>query len=82
MSKIRQILGLCGRKVVEFKKQILKRDEYKCKVCGTKLNLVVHHKIAVHKDPIMAWEKSNCITLCKPCHNKEHQIKKNRGKKE
>ena len=51
---------------------ILKRDEYKCRLCGSKHNLQVHH-IKYSKDK-KAWEypNLNLITLCEECHKKVH----------
>jgi 5-methylcytosine-specific restriction endonuclease McrA len=49
---------------------ILKRDNYKCTVCGNMEPLIVHHKDRdrSHNDI------GNLITLCRACHAKEHGI--------
>lgn len=62
-----------GRKRSKFRKQVLKRDEYTCQMCGRKENtgfgrLEVHHIKSWHKYPELRWEVSNGITLCHKCH--------------
>ena len=54
---------------------ILKRDNYKCAVCECKANLHVHHKYDLEGK--MPWEvpDSCLVTLCKTCHEKEHEGK-------
>ena len=54
---------------------ILKRDNFKCKKCGEKNNLHVHHKF--YEKGLKAWEYENevLITLCFECHAKEHEKK-------
>ena len=49
---------------------VLKRDNWKCKLCGDKATQVHHLKYAKHqigKEPI-DW----LISICKPCHDKQH----------
>ncbi len=55
------------------RKLILIRDNYTCLKCGCKNNLHIHHKYYI-KDK-MPWEVPNdcLITLCKNCHEKEHE---------
>lgn len=48
----------------------LRRDEYKCQMCGTAKNLEVHH---VRYDSLGTDEEINdVITLCDDCHTKVH----------
>ena len=56
----------------EKRLMILKRDEYQCRLCGSRHNLQVHH-IKYSKGK-RAWEYPNSalITLCEDCHNKVH----------
>lgn len=56
---------------------ILKRDQFKCRRCGSVHNLQVHHiKYSEGKRP---WEYPNIdlITLCEDCHKKVHQDNNN-----
>jgi 5-methylcytosine-specific restriction endonuclease McrA len=50
----------------------------KCEKCGSKTKICVHHKTY---DNIFKEEYSDLIILCKICHEKTHQIIKQRGKK-
>jgi 5-methylcytosine-specific restriction endonuclease McrA len=57
---------------------ILKRDYYKCRNCGSKENLNVHHR-QYHSHAgsgvkFMPWEYHNryLITLCSDCHKTGH----------
>lgn len=51
---------------------ILRRDNYKCVLCGADHDLQVHH--TEYKDGKKAWEHPNSVlvTLCKDCHRKVH----------
>lgn len=54
----------------QVRKQCLARDKYKCKMCGSKKSLQVHHIIR-HSDSIaLRNELSNIISLCRVCHTK------------
>ena len=49
---------------------VLKRDNWKCQYCGAKATEVHHLKYAkyqIGKEPI-DW----LVSLCKPCHEKQH----------
>ena len=53
--------------------EILKRDNYQCQRCKSRLSIQVHHKkYIINRDP---WEypDENLITLCRYCHKKEHK---------
>lgn len=63
----------------KWRKEVLERDWNKCKECGSKTLLHVHHikPFSIYKS--LRTELSNGITLCKSCHIKIH--KKMRGSK-
>ena len=58
------------------RKQSLERDLYCCRMCLDKdnyierENLEVHHIIPIYKNPNMAYEVNNLITLC----NRHHRM--------
>jgi DNA-directed RNA polymerase subunit RPC12/RpoP len=57
---------------------ILERDGYKCKYCGSKQFLNVHHKYYLkypNNQMIPPWKYNDdaLITLCNNCHKKVHQ---------
>jgi hypothetical protein len=63
----------------DFREEIFKRDNYTCqnKDCGRKRKpgdrvvLNAHHIKSFADYPELRLEKSNAITLCKECHEKE-----------
>lgn len=62
------------------RRSILERDEYKCKYCGSKRLLEVHHKYYLkypNHSMVEPWDYNDdaLITLCDCCHKKAHQNK-------
>ncbi len=58
--------------------EIIKRDNYKCKICGSTDRLIVHHKqyhfnIQKNKksDP-WDYDDKYLVTLCESCHSRGH----------
>lgn len=53
--------------------EIMQRDNFKCRDCGTADNLNVHHirYIAGHKP--WEYDDGDLITLCGTCHKKRHE---------
>lgn len=67
----------CNVNWSEFSNDVKRRDGYKCLKCGRNESEVVlqtHHKI--YKIGLEPWEYplSDCITLCKGCHAREHKL--------
>lgn len=58
--------------VVRWRKKCLKRDKYKCRICGSKKHLCVHHISYWSVDPVNRVNVNNGITLCDKCHAKQH----------
>jgi 5-methylcytosine-specific restriction endonuclease McrA len=63
----------------EKRKQILKRDSYQCRNCGSSYGLEVHHR-QYHKIKCIgdfrkpwAYPDSNLVTLCARCHQVGHK---------
>ena len=54
------------------------RDNFQCKKCGCPYvkELLVHHIDGSRKSGKMNNAVANLITLCKPCHAKEHGFNK------
>lgn len=58
---------------------VMRRDGYTCKKCGTKQGLIVHHKGGL-ENPTSLWLKkkaksndpNNIVTLCEACHDDIH----------
>ncbi len=51
---------------------ILKRDGYKCTVCGDKNNLQVHHTYYIRDLVPWSYPNKSLLTLCEPCHHEYH----------
>lgn len=70
----------------EFKKFILRRDNYTCQSCNYEFKghfvnekiLDVHHLVYVSKCSAMYLDEDNCITLCQSCHKKIHSADKHK----
>ena len=54
----------------QLRNQVLRRDGWRCQVCGSRENLHVHHKQLRSQQG--EDEESNLITLCASCHGKVH----------
>jgi len=50
----------------------LKRDNFKCRKCGSKEKLHVHHKKPKKDYPELILVVKNGITLCEDCHDVKH----------
>lgn len=59
---------------VHFKNTVLKRDDFKCVICNSKENVVVHHLNAYHWDKKNRLNPDNAVVLCKKCHLTFHKI--------
>lgn len=62
---------------ISFSDAVQRRDNYRCVKCGRKKGEIVlqtHHK--EYKKGFEPWEYplSDCISLCKGCHAKEHNL--------
>jgi len=53
-----------------LRNQILKRDGYRCRICGRTHHLQVHHIIPLSRGG--SNDPSNLITLCVVCHAAQH----------
>jgi 5-methylcytosine-specific restriction endonuclease McrA len=53
-----------------IRREVLKRDEYKCVLCSGTHSLQVHHIIPISKGGINAL--SNLETVCRDCHEEIH----------
>lgn len=57
-----------------FKNVVLRRDNFKCVVCGSQQNLVVHHLNSYHWDKENRLNPNNAVVLCSNCHSKFHKL--------
>lgn len=66
-----------NEKWYEFSGKVKQRDEYKCLQCGRRepeVILQVHHEIYVKGKAPWEYPLSDCRTLCKGCHAREHKL--------
>jgi 5-methylcytosine-specific restriction endonuclease McrA len=53
--------------------QVMKRDGWRCQVCGSRQNLQVHHKQLRSQQG--SDDDFNLVTLCAGCHERLHQTR-------
>lgn len=58
-----------------WRKDVLKRDDYKCRICGASQNLHVHHIKPFNKFKDKRTSIDNGVTLCRECHKRVHKEK-------
>ena len=76
-NKCKELTGFIKHEYVSnrwrvFRKEILERDQHKCRRCGGEINLEVHHRKRVSLNFISFYNKLNCVTLCRECHQQDH----------
>lgn len=64
----------------QWRNAVIKRDGC-CHLCGSKNNLVAHHKKGFSEFPELRLDIDNGITLCHDCHVKLHGLEAKDGKK-
>jgi hypothetical protein len=57
---------------LRWRRLVLDRDNYECQKCGDEENLHAHHIVRWIDAPELRLIVANGITLCAPCHHKEH----------
>lgn len=60
-------------KYKKWKASVLERDKNKCKICGAKEQLVVHHIKHFADNINERYNIDNGITLCENCHKEVHK---------
>lgn len=60
------------KKYLEWRKAVLKRDNYTCVKCGKTQKLHAHHVKPFADYPELRYEVSNGITVCGSCHEEIH----------
>lgn len=56
----------------KVRNKVLERDGYKCKVCGSIDNLVIHHKTYKHHGSELK-HLEDLATVCSSCHKVIHR---------
>jgi 5-methylcytosine-specific restriction endonuclease McrA len=55
----------------QLREQVLRRDGWRCQICGSRQNLQVHHKQLRSQQG--SDDDLNLITLCAGCHEGVHR---------
>jgi 5-methylcytosine-specific restriction endonuclease McrA len=64
-------LRLDSKNYEQLRNAVLRRDGWRCQLCGTRSGLEVHHKeFRSHSGDD---SEENLITLCTSCHDAVHQ---------
>jgi 5-methylcytosine-specific restriction endonuclease McrA len=64
-------LGLDSEQYEQLRNEVLRRDGWKCQLCGTRSGLEVHHK--EFRSHSGGDSEENLISLCSSCHNAVHR---------
>jgi len=67
----RPVLRLNSELYDQLRNQVLRRDGWRCQLCGGTSNLEVHHK--EFRSRSGEDSEQNLITLCTKCHTHIHQ---------
>ncbi len=59
--------------------QALRRDGFKCRECGVRGRMEVHHVQPVRTHPDRAYDLTNLLTLCGSCHARQTAIELGHG---
>lgn len=63
---------------------VMRRDDYKCKLCGKREDIGIHHKGGIEESE---WLKkkghdndpNNLVTICDECHDRIHEKARDEG---
>lgn len=73
VRRMRTRKRLLGEKLIDETRyggngiKCLERDDYKCAICGSKENIVIHHKVPCSNS------LDDLICLCRKCHSQAHE---------
>lgn len=59
-----------NRNSIAWRKAVLERDHYYCRLCHSRCKLEAHHIKRFSTHPEMRWDIDNGVTLCHDCHVK------------
>jgi hypothetical protein len=57
----------------EWRKLVLKQDEFRCRACGNNKNLQAHHIQNYSSSKELRYDTNNGITFCEFCHFRFHE---------
>ena len=59
-----------SRAYKDWRLAVKRRDSFRCRWCGSRKRLHVHHIKRWADHPELRYQLSNGVTLCRVCHNK------------
>lgn len=70
LPHIENLMRRTNTTLSHWRMNVLKRDGYQCRICGSKDELNAHHiiPVGVDKEKRYVYDVNNGITLCKKCH--------------
>ena len=80
LPKIENLQRRTNTPLSNWRKNVWKRDNCKCVVCGSEEDLHVHHIIPVSVSEKHKYVVGNGVTLCRECHRLAHLSKFDIGK--
>ena len=66
----KRTLSYTNEELETWKNQVKILDNSQCQICGTKINIHIHHIIPKKIEPFFALDPVNGICLCEKCHFK------------
>src|SRR5438046_1895477 len=69
-KELKQVGWTKGRELAKLVRAVLRRDGWRCQLCGSMRNLEVHHR--EFRSRSGADDERNLITLCSDCHSPIH----------
>lgn len=69
-----RLIGRNNPEIRQWRKDVYRRDNHTCQICGDKGYLNAHHIESYNSNPELRTALSNGTTLCKNCHTEFHNI--------
>lgn len=72
LPKLENLACRTNTTLANWRKQVWKRDNCRCVICGSREGLNVHHIIPVSVSEKYKYVPGNGVTLCETCHRLAH----------
>ena len=72
-----RVLRLRSEEYADLRDAVLRRDDWRCQFCGSKVSLQVHHQ--QFRSRSGEDKPDNLITLCASCHTDLHHVGQKHG---
>ena len=71
-----------SRRWRKMRRYVLERDRWRFQSCGLPGSGDVHHRVPLLRDPGLALDPANLVTLCLPCHARADNFSRDGGPSE